>query len=261
MRTWNEIEADLRQPVDESKVHSYDGDDGKTLYYLDGSHIRNKCDEIFGTDGWERRTTIHGNAVTVQVTVSCLVDKEANQLLRIVREGSSGFSTHNKISTAETKAFHRALSTFGDPFGACLYDETFTTTLKNTQHAPGAESHEDSGEDEANLELLREQAPALYSYETAKCHRDGVECWRTWKDKPKTTRDGKQYVTCKKCRWNYGEDGSEWEYKPQGSGASKKTPSKGTKGLQEALNSRKKNGDADKGPETDPAEEQNDIPF
>lgn len=131
---------------------------GRNLPYVEGWHVINEANRIFGFDGWERRTvemrevrpaelvTLKGRngeeyeqwrvgyMARVRVIVHKLADTGEGRpaMLRVVREGTgfgSGFgkdlgdAMESAIKEAETDAMKRALMTFGNPFGLALYDK------------------------------------------------------------------------------------------------------------------------------------------
>lgn len=111
---------------------------GVNLSYVEGWHVIDEANRIFGFDAWDRRTIstacvwsgqsgqCHAAAYTAKVRVSVRAGD-----ITIVREGSG--TGEGRASTpaeahelalkgAETDATKRALATFGNSFGLALYD-------------------------------------------------------------------------------------------------------------------------------------------
>lgn len=128
------LRAKLSAKVVQAKVVN-----GFSLSYVEGWYTIEEANRIFGFDGWDRET----------VTAECVWQGNnqgvpcASYVARVrvrvhagdkpvIREGS-GFGTgtgntpgeaHEKaVKEAETDAMKRALATFGNRFGLCLYDK------------------------------------------------------------------------------------------------------------------------------------------
>lgn len=112
---------------------------GFNLSFVEGWYTIEEANRIFGFDGWDRETIasdpiwqgnnhgVHTCSYTARVRIKVHAgDRD------IIREGS-GYGTgtgntpgeaHEKaLKEAETDAMKRALSTFGNRFGLCLYDK------------------------------------------------------------------------------------------------------------------------------------------
>jgi DNA recombination protein Rad52 len=124
--------------LDRRHVHQRQIED-RTIAYIEGWFAISEANAIFGFDGWDRQTlqleriyeqnrnqeTQCAYSARVRVQV-----KAGSQI--IIREGS-GFGqatarlradAHDRaLKTAETDATKRALATFGNRFGLCLYDK------------------------------------------------------------------------------------------------------------------------------------------
>ena len=132
--------AALSAPLDASHVKTRNG-----YSYLQGWHVINEANRIFGFDGWHRETTQvqcvvdcqrtvgsaskpgWGVTYLARVRITVIVDGET-----IIREGSGagsgidadrGIAHESAVKEAETDAMKRALVTFGNPFGLALYDK------------------------------------------------------------------------------------------------------------------------------------------
>ena len=114
-------------------------ENGKNLSYLEGWYVLSEANRIFGFDGWDRETISlrcvwegarHGRfscAYLAQIRVRVRAGET------IVCRDGQGFGTgagttpgevHELAAKeAETDATKRALVTFGNPFGLCLYDK------------------------------------------------------------------------------------------------------------------------------------------
>jgi DNA recombination protein Rad52 len=113
---------------------------GFNLSFVEGWYTIEEANRIFGFDGWDRETVssesiwqgnnhgVHTCSYTARVRIKVHAgDRE------VIREGS-GYGTgtgntpgeaHEKaLKEAETDAMKRALSTFGNRFGLCLYDKS-----------------------------------------------------------------------------------------------------------------------------------------
>src|SRR5690242_2071462 len=128
------LRAKLSARVVQTKVVN-----GFSLSYVEGWYTIAEANRIFGFDGWDRETLSaecvwQGQAQGVpscSYTARVRVRVHAGETA-VTREGS-GFGTgtgatpgeaHEKaLKEAETDAMKRALATFGNRFGLCLYDK------------------------------------------------------------------------------------------------------------------------------------------
>jgi DNA recombination protein Rad52 len=112
---------------------------GHTLQYLEGWYVLAEANRIFGFDGWDRETVSlrciwegmrQGRAACAYLA-QVRIRVRAGETL-ICRDGhgsGTGFAmtpaeAHEAAAKeAETDATKRALVTFGNPFGLCLYDK------------------------------------------------------------------------------------------------------------------------------------------
>lgn len=111
---------------------------GATLHYVEGWHVLDEANRIFGFDAWDRRTLStrciwtgrrekhYATAYTARVRIRVRAGD-----VSIVREGSGtgegrgatpGEAHEIGLKSAETDATKRALATFGNRFGLALYD-------------------------------------------------------------------------------------------------------------------------------------------
>jgi DNA recombination protein Rad52 len=124
--------------LDRRHVHQRQIED-RAIAYIEGWFAISEANAIFGFDGWDRQT-LHLERIyeqnrnkETQCAYSARVRvqvKAGNQI--IIREGSgfgqatarSRADAHDRaLKTAETDATKRALATFGNRFGLCLYDK------------------------------------------------------------------------------------------------------------------------------------------
>ena len=120
----------LKQPINAANVEQREGGFGKPVDYVEGWHVIDEANRIFGFDGWSCETveTVCVNAEPRDVTYTAKVRVTIGD---VVREGTGAGSSNqqnfgknheNAIKEAETDARKRALMTFGNQFGLCLYD-------------------------------------------------------------------------------------------------------------------------------------------
>jgi len=111
---------------------------GKTLHYIEGWFAIAEANAIFGFCGWDRETVhferafehLRGEITDCGYLARVRVRVRAGARL-VVREGTGFGSASSRVpgdaheramKTAETDATKRALATFGNRFGLCLYD-------------------------------------------------------------------------------------------------------------------------------------------
>lgn len=134
---WETISKKLEEPLDKSKVKTREGSGNMKLSYVDGFHVIDEANRIFGFDGWQRATQ-------TPLMVQC--EQDAKQKWRvsytcqvcvtvdgISRDGVGfgqgidvdlGKAHESAIKEAETDAMKRAFMTFGYTFGLALYDKS-----------------------------------------------------------------------------------------------------------------------------------------
>ena len=111
---------------------------GVDLSYVEGWHVIDEANRIFGFDAWDRRTIVatcvwsgkSGQVYAAAYTAKVRVSVRAGEVA-VVREGSGtgegkastpGQAHELALKGAETDATKRALATFGNSFGLALYD-------------------------------------------------------------------------------------------------------------------------------------------
>jgi DNA recombination protein Rad52 len=127
----------LRAKLDAAKVRTRE-ENGATLHYVEGWHVLDEANRIFGFDGWDRQTRktrcvwtgMSGKQYATAYTAHVRVTVRAGEVL-VVREGfgagkgraaTPGEAHEMALKCAETDATKRALATFGNRFGLALYD-------------------------------------------------------------------------------------------------------------------------------------------
>jgi DNA recombination protein Rad52 len=126
---------------------------GRSVDYIEGWFAIAQANVIFGFGGWDREMThferiferTRGDVTSCAYTARVRIRVRAGKTT-IVREGSgcgsvtttsSGEAHDMALKAAETDATKRALATFGNAFGLCLYDkEQNGVTAKKTTDTP-----------------------------------------------------------------------------------------------------------------------------
>lgn len=144
MTNWNDASKMLAAPLHPSVVKTRE-QGGTKVSYVEGWHVIDEANRIFGFDGWTRET----------IETKCVSERERKMgknkdrdgfgvsytaKVRVVaggiaRDGTGaghgvdadcGQAHESAIKEAETDAMKRALMTFGNPFGLALYDKDKT---------------------------------------------------------------------------------------------------------------------------------------
>lgn len=136
---WEIITRELRKPLDAAAVRK--PAPGKFGEYVDGKHVIDEANRIFGHDGWSYEVTrlqqvseqtVQGrNGEQYRVGYLCGVRVNVGG---VVREGLAVGSGNGKpdsmadhhesaVKEAETDALKRALRSFGNTFGLALYEK------------------------------------------------------------------------------------------------------------------------------------------
>ena len=122
----------LKQPIDKKNVETRDGNKAGTfqLSYVEGWHVIDEANRIFGFDGWSCET-LETHCIHAEEREVTYIARVRVTVGDVIREGTgagtsnqSNFSKNheNAIKEAETDARKRALMTFGNQFGLSLYD-------------------------------------------------------------------------------------------------------------------------------------------
>lgn len=139
----------LTDPLDPDNVKARKGPGNVTLSYVEGWHLVDEANRIFGFGNWSRETTmlesLHnpvlvtdpdspdtGKVVAAFMAKVRVTVWSGDGSRSIVREGcgaargfakTAGEAMENALKSAETDAMKRALSSFGNSFGLALYDK------------------------------------------------------------------------------------------------------------------------------------------
>lgn len=159
MVNWEKASIELQKPLDKSRVK--ERQQGKIqVSYVEGWHVIQEANRIFGHDGWNRETVLmqcvgqreytdkyHNKKYEAAYYAKVRVDVGG-----VIREGhgfGNGYGNNSlechesAIKEAETDAMKRAFMTFGNPMGLALYDKA----QENVQFTPEYELYVDlSGE-------------------------------------------------------------------------------------------------------------------
>ena len=153
--------------------------DGKTIHYLEGWHVIDEANRIFGFDGWDRETISSQCVWQKQSTAHLFCAAYVTRVRISVRAGEriiqreglgSGESfastpgqAHEWASKiAETDATKRALSTFGNPFGLSLYRDKTEAPKAKRQKADPTKTSAPVGQAADQSELNRDGGPTLH---------------------------------------------------------------------------------------------------
>jgi len=140
--------AMLSAPLNEKHVKER-SQAGRLLPYIEGWHVIDEANRIFGFDAWNRELLRLEQCGEPR----CGKDKFNNEQWRVsfiatvrittqgvFRDGTGygsgidkdmGSAFESAVKEAETDAMKRALMTFGNPFGLALYDKTQANVVKD----------------------------------------------------------------------------------------------------------------------------------
>ncbi|WP_420584920.1 RAD52 family DNA repair protein [Ruegeria sp.] len=136
---WEKVTAELKKPLDASAVRP--PAPGKFGEYVDGKHVIDEANRIFGHDGWSyevtrlqqvsEQTVEHRGKDQYRVGYLCTVKVNIDGVIREGTAVGSGVGNPNSVADhhesavkeAETDALKRALRTFGNTFGLALYEK------------------------------------------------------------------------------------------------------------------------------------------
>lgn len=126
----------LKQPLDPKHVKKPSGNFGPKGDYLEGWHVINEANRIFGFDGWSyqieltRDSLVHDEQKGQwQAAYTCICSVTVGDAFRQDVGFGSGFAKQvgdaieGATKEAATDALKRALRTFGNQFGLALYDK------------------------------------------------------------------------------------------------------------------------------------------
>lgn len=121
----------LNQKITKANVKTRPGGGRKDLSYVEGWHVIQEANRIFGFDGWSSET-IETFCVSDDPKCITYIARVQIKVGDIIREGTGaghgrmgglGDKYESAVKEAETDARKRALMTFGDQFGLSLYDK------------------------------------------------------------------------------------------------------------------------------------------
>ena len=162
----------LQSKLDPAHVKPRRGADGREVSYLEGWHVIDEANRIFGFGNWECETIdmreVHPPVMFTppptrerpnpkEQVVACYAAKaritiwDEAHTKKCIREGWSahrsfnatvGEAVENAIKGAETDAMKRALRSFGNAFGLALYDKSHKNVGREDRRWQLAQSHE-----------------------------------------------------------------------------------------------------------------------
>lgn len=131
--------AELQKPLDPRHVKKPSGQFGPKGDYLEGWHVINEANRIFGFDGWSYHIELTQNSLVEgqdskgnaqwQAAYTCVCSVTVGDAFRQDVGLGSGFAKQvgdaieGATKEAATDALKRALRTFGNQFGLALYDK------------------------------------------------------------------------------------------------------------------------------------------
>lgn len=138
MFTEEEIEA-LKSPLDPKHVRKPSGRFGPKGDYLEGWHVINELNRVFGFDGWSYSIDLSRDALVEgtdsngnpqwQAAYTCICTLTVGRVTRQDVGFGSGFAKsvgdaiEGATKEAATDSLKRAARTFGNIFGLALYDK------------------------------------------------------------------------------------------------------------------------------------------
>jgi DNA recombination protein Rad52 len=127
----------LEAPLDSAHVKKPDGKFGPKGDYLEGWHVINELNRVFGFDGWSYRIDLTRDALERadgkdqwQAAYTCVCTLIVGDVTRQDVGFGSGFAKgvgdaiEGATKEAATDALKRCARTFGNIFGLALYDKT-----------------------------------------------------------------------------------------------------------------------------------------
>lgn len=199
--------AALSAPLDRSVVKERE-QGGRKVSYVEGYHVENEANRIFGFDAWDRQTLelrqvaererkigkgqYEKNGWGVSYVAKVRVTIRVGETV-VIREGIGaghgidadlGAAHESAAKEAETDAEKRALKTFGNPFGQALYDKTQSNVVDMDAGRKSAAQAKRDGDNETIREELAQCADleALGVWAATRLPHWLKTCPRAWED-------------------------------------------------------------------------------
>jgi len=147
-----EQNAMLNAPLDPKHVKKPSGNFGPKGDYLEGWHVINELNRVFGFDGWSYHIGLTQDALAKddtkdqwQAAYTCICTLTVGDVTRQDVGFGSGFAKgvgdaiEGATKEAATDALKRAARTFGNIFGLALYDKTRVNVQAPAELMPDAE--------------------------------------------------------------------------------------------------------------------------
>ena len=142
----------LSSPLDPKHVKKPSGNYGPKGDYLEGWHVINEMNRVFGFDGWSYTIDLIRDALTEgadskgnvqwQAAYTCVCTLRVGETTRQDVGFGSGFAkgvgdaVEGATKEAATDALKRCARTFGNIFGLALYDKTRVNVQAPAESAP-----------------------------------------------------------------------------------------------------------------------------
>jgi DNA recombination protein Rad52 len=142
----------LQAPLDPKHVVKPSGNFGPKGDYLEGWHVINELNRVFGFDGWSYTINLSRDALEKgkdgkgneqwQAAYTCICTLTVGGVTRQAVGFGSGFAKgvgdaiEGATKEAETDALKRAARTFGNIFGLALYDKSRANVCAPAQPLP-----------------------------------------------------------------------------------------------------------------------------
>lgn len=142
----------LGAPLDPKHVKKPSGSFGPKGDYLEGWHVINELNRVFGFDGWSYRIDLNRDALEQgkdsknqpqwQAAYTCVCTLIVGDVVRQDVGFGSGFAKgvgdaiEGATKEAATDALKRCARTFGNIFGLALYDKSRANVCAPTQDLP-----------------------------------------------------------------------------------------------------------------------------
>lgn len=142
----------LQAPLDPKHVVKPSGSFGPKGDYLEGWHVINEMNRVFGFDGWSYRIDLTRDALEKgedskgkeqwQAAYTCVCTLTVGEVTRQDVGFGSGFAKavgdaiEGATKEAATDALKRAARTFGNVFGLALYDKSRANVCAPAQELP-----------------------------------------------------------------------------------------------------------------------------